>query len=98
VGKTSCDLEHDIIVVSQFVQVEYSLEETPLEEPCDDEVVEVKPYDLELIDLISIRCPPKLIPTSVVLPPSSLLHPSMDPSMYSSLESETRTMYALNLD
>ena len=70
VVKAICNVNHDIIVVSidVFVEERYSLEQTPLEEPSDEEVVEVMPHDLELIDPISIKCPSKPIPTSNILP------------------------------
>jgi len=100
VVKASCDLQHDIIVVSKdiFIQEEYSLKKTPLEKPCDKEVIEVKPRDWELIDPISIKCSPKSLPTYIVLPLSSFFHSSMDPLMFTSIKFETCMLYALNLD
>jgi len=46
------DLEHDMIIISKdiFIAKRYSLKETTLEEPSDEEVVEVMPHVLELID------------------------------------------------
>ena len=98
-AKTSCDFECDRIMVSKdiFIEEKYSLEENPLEESCDEEVIEVIPCALELVDLIIIKCPPKSIPTSIVLPPLSLLHSCMDPSMFTSPKSETCLIYTLNL-
>jgi len=51
VVKGTCCLEHDIFLVSNDIFVK----ETPLEEPCDVEVVEVIPYDLEVMDPIYIE-------------------------------------------
>ena len=100
VVKVGYDLKHDIIVVSKdiFVQKEYLLEETPLEEPCDEEVVEVMPHVLELINQISIKCPRESIPTSIILPFSSLFDSFMDPSMSIFLEFKTCMMYASDVD
>jgi len=74
VAKASCEFEHDTILVSKniFIEEEYLLEETHLKEPCVEECVEVMPHDLELVDPFSIECPPKSIPTFIVLPFSSL--------------------------
>jgi len=60
VVKTSCGLKHDMIVVSKdiFVEEEYSLEETPLEEPYVEECVEVIPSYMELIDATLVEFPP----------------------------------------
>jgi len=58
VVKASCDF----IVVSKdiFIEEKYSLEENPLEESCDEEVIEVIPHDLNKLmqSLLSILiCP-----------------------------------------
>jgi len=100
VVKASCEFEHDMIVVSKdsFVEEECSLKETHLEEACDEECVKVIPYDLELVEPMSIEYPLKYIPTSIVLPPSSVFHSSMDPSMSTSLEFESCISNALILD
>jgi len=90
--------EMEFVPNSLILEEEYSLEETHLGEPCVEECVEIMPNDLELVDPISIECPPKSIPTSIALPPSSLLHSYMDLSMSTSLESETCIIYAPNLD
>jgi len=46
------------------------------------------PRDLELRDPIFIKYPLKAIPASIVLPPSSLFHSSMDLSLSTSPKSE----------
>ena len=53
---------------STKVMYTLSTSQTPLEEPCVDKCVEVMPYDLELVIPIFIECPPKSIPTSIILP------------------------------
>jgi len=58
VVRASCEFEYDTIVVSKDIFVEEELEETHLEEPSDEECVEVMPHDLELVDPVSIECPP----------------------------------------
>jgi len=74
------------------------LDDTHLEEPSVEKYVGAMPHDLELVDPVSIKCPPKSIPTSIILPLSSLFHSSLDTSMSTSLESETCMIYAPNLD
>ena len=53
--KASCGIEHDMIVVSKdiFVEDEYSIEKTPLEETCE-ECVEITPSCMELVDVTSL--------------------------------------------
>ena len=55
--KASCDLEHNMIVVSNNILIEKggSLEEIPMEEPFDKEVVDVIPRDMEYVAPISIE-------------------------------------------
>ena len=98
--KASCEFMHDTIVVFKdiFIDEEYSLEETHLEESCVEEYAEVMSHDLELVNPVSIECPPTSIHTSIILPLPSLFHSSMDPLMSTSLESETCMIYAPNLD
>ena len=68
--KASCDFMHYMIMASKeiFVNEEYSLEETPLDQPCVQEIDEVMPCDMELVDPNSIKSPTKPISTAVVLP------------------------------
>jgi len=87
-----------LILMIVVIKEEYSLEETYLEESCVEEYVEVMPHDLELVDPIYVERPPKSISISIILAASLLFHSSMDPSMSTSLESETCMIYAPNLD
>ena len=98
--RASCDAEYDMIVVSKdsFVEEGYSLEQPPLKEPCDEEVVKVMLMIWNLLIPISINCPPKSTLTSIIWPPSSLFHPSIDPSMLTFLTSETCMIYVFNFD
>jgi len=88
VVKASCDLEHDMIAVSNdiLLEEEGSLEETPLEEPSNKEIVDIMPRDMELVDPISIEYLPWPIPTSIIMPSTLLFHASMDPSISTLLE------------
>jgi len=69
--KASCGVEHNMIVGSKdiFVEEEYLLEETPLEEPWVEECIKVTPSYMELTDATPIKFPLKNIPTSSLLPP-----------------------------
>ena len=51
-----------------FVEEEYSLSETHLDESFVKQLVEVIPHDLELHDLVSNECPLKPIPTCIAFP------------------------------
>ena len=57
VVKACCGLKHNMIVVSKdiFSKKEYSIEQTPLEEPCVEEFVEVTPSYRDLIDTTLIK-------------------------------------------
>jgi len=91
-----------MIVVSKdiFAKEKCSLEETLLEEPCVEEIVEVLPCDGELVDPIPNKSPTKPIPTSIILPPLPpiLFHCFIGLSMSSLPESEAYMIYSPNLD
>ena len=93
----NCGLKHDMIIVSKdiFIEEEYSVEETPLEEPS----VEVTSSYIELIDVTLIEFPSKNIPTSIVFPPNTpSSHSFTDPSRPTFFEHEICMIYAPNLD
>jgi len=98
VVKATSDLEHDMIVVSSDILVKKgsSLEETPLEGPFYEEVVDVMPRDMERIDPSSIEYPTRPIPISIVMPSMSLFHSSMNPSTFTVLEHKTYMIDAPN--
>ena len=71
VVKANCDLEQDTIVVSKdsFIEDEYSVKETPLEEPYVGGCGEVTSSYVELVDATLIEFSLKHIPTFIVLCP-----------------------------
>ena len=99
-AKDNCDLEHDMIVGFEnvFIEDEYLLEETPLEESSDDQSVKVMPSEVQLINPISIESTPECIPTFVILTLSSLFQSFMDPLFATMPAFETCAIHAPSLD
>jgi len=89
-----------MIIQRIFIEVEYSLEEILLKDPYVEEIDQVMPCGVEIVDPIPIESPAKPILTFIILPLLSLIlfHSFIDPSMSIFLEFDTCIIYALNLD